>query len=365
MKNIISAIGIISIMAASVLADVNTNIKLDPIIDEVVSGKRILINAKIKDKAGIDIVRTYFKSSDVANYSFIKMNCKDINCAGTLPAPSASTKAIDYLILVKNSDDIVYKTQTFNAKLLPKDSKTPKYQMKPSMKAINVKTELAQAPEMVEGFTDNIVLDTAESTVRYGAVAGLFSGSGAGGAGAAATATGTTSAGTVAASGAISTTTMVVGGVVAAGAVGAAAGGGGGGGSSSSSSSSSSSLEGSSGDPRINLSWSNGNDLDLHVTDPCSNEISFTNTSATCNNFTGGIDVDTIPSSSSTSTSQENITWTNGAATGTYIVKIVDFTNNTGSSTSYTISKTNNGVTSTLTGTVSAGGTTTVTTFTH
>jgi hypothetical protein len=224
MKRVIVLTTGLSIVVASLLADVNANIELDPIIEKVVSGKRILVKANIEDKVGIDVARTYFKSADGANYSFVPMNCEGTACTSTLPAISTSTKSIDYLVLVKNKENVVYKTQTFNALTLPEDSKVPAYQIEPTDEVIQVKTELAKAPKMVEGFSDNIVLDAVEDTARYGAVAGLYSSSttAAGGtATAATTTTGAVSGGTVAATSAtVFTTTAIVGSAVAVAAVG-------------------------------------------------------------------------------------------------------------------------------------------------
>jgi len=230
-RSLVGMLGL-SLIASSVLADVEIN--LDPIVEDFVGGKRIVLNAVVDDKAGLDVIRTYFKSADAANYSFVPMTCQASECMGTLPAPSASTKAINYLVLVKNKENKVYKTQTFKAMSLPKGSELPDYQKDLNDSIIKVKTELAKAPEMVTGFTDNVVIDTVQDTVRYGLVAGITgSGSSASAAGAASL-TGTTSAGTVAAGAAgLSTTAMVVGGVVA---VGAGAGVASSGGSSDSSS---------------------------------------------------------------------------------------------------------------------------------
>lgn len=225
-RKILLTLGCVSLAASTLLADVNANIELDPIIEEIVAGKRIMINANVEDEAGVDVVRTYFKSSDVANYSFVPMSCEKTECTSVLPAVSAGTKGIDYLILVKNSANVVYKTQTFSAATLEDNSKTPAYQNVSSDGTIQVKTELAKAPEMVEGFTDNIALDTVESTARYGIVAGLTTGSGTSAATAAST-TGTTSAGTIAASSAGISTAAVVAGVAVVGGGAAAAGGGG------------------------------------------------------------------------------------------------------------------------------------------
>ncbi len=236
MKKTIKSIRSLSVITSSLIAG-DISVELNPVMEEFVSGKRIIVNAIIEDEVKLDVVRTYFKSADAQYYSFVAMDCDLGSCTGTLPAPSATTSAIDYLVLVKNSEDKVYKTQTFTAESLPSGSEIPKYQVDPASDIIQVKTELAKAPKVVTGFTDNIALDTVESTVKYGAVVGLSSG-GSTGASGAAVATGTSSAGTVAASSALamSTTAIVATSVAVVGGAAAASGGGSSGGSLSSSS---------------------------------------------------------------------------------------------------------------------------------
>lgn len=77
-------------------------------------------------------------------------------------------------------------------------------------------------------------------------------------------------------------------------------------------------LSGNPGNPRFNLQFSNGSnvDLDLHVRTPNNSEIYFGNSSAQ----NGSLDVDCICGSCGT-TGNENIFWTNGTApSGTYKV---------------------------------------------
>ncbi len=249
-----SVIGL-SLITSSLLAG-DVIIELDPIIEEFVSSNRIIVKASILDKKGLDVVRTYFKAADAANYSFVSMNCVKSLCSATLPAPSVATKGLDYLVLVKNKANEVYKTQTFSASSIKLKGDMPKYQTAPTVENISVKTELAKAPKMVTGFSDSMTVDTIESTARYGLVAGLgSSGSAAAGAG---VATGTTSAGTVAASSvaAMSTTAIVATSVAVAG--GAAAAGGGG--SSSSGAAVSSSSSSSSNYLQCNATQTSGGD---------------------------------------------------------------------------------------------------------
>ncbi len=196
-----------------------------------VSGQRIALEAEVKDPTGADVVRVYFKSVQATDYHFVAMaNVGGNDYAGTLPAPAKGAGSIDYLILVKNGANQVVKSQTFRV-----DVKDSEGEAVVADDKVQVYTELAEAPQEIVGFSDNIVVDVVESAVKFGYVAGLYQGmevSSAVGAGA-----GATNAGTVAASTfAISTATMIGAGLVAAGVGVAAAGGGGGGGSSSSSS---------------------------------------------------------------------------------------------------------------------------------
>lgn len=83
-------------------------------------------------------------------------------------------------------------------------------------------------------------------------------------------------------------------------------------------------LQGQSGDLRINLQWYCKTDLDLHVIDPCGNEIYFSKRSATCSGGKGTLDVDANAIIGTTSRPQENCYWLKPAP-GQYTVKIVCF----------------------------------------
>ena len=83
-------------------------------------------------------------------------------------------------------------------------------------------------------------------------------------------------------------------------------------------------LKGESGDLRINLQWYCKTDLDLHVIDPCGNEIYFSKRKATCQGGTGILDLDANALIGTTSRPQENIYWLKPAS-GTYTVKVVCF----------------------------------------
>lgn len=83
-------------------------------------------------------------------------------------------------------------------------------------------------------------------------------------------------------------------------------------------------LKGESGDLRINLQWYCKTDLDLHVIDPCGNEIYFSKRKATCNGGTGILDLDANALIGTTSRPQENIYWLKPSP-GTYTIKVVCF----------------------------------------
>ena len=83
-------------------------------------------------------------------------------------------------------------------------------------------------------------------------------------------------------------------------------------------------LKGESGDLRINLQWYCKTDLDLHVIDPCGNEIYFSKRKATCNGGTGILDLDANALIGTTTRPQENIYWLKPTP-GTYTIKVVCF----------------------------------------
>ncbi len=83
-------------------------------------------------------------------------------------------------------------------------------------------------------------------------------------------------------------------------------------------------LKGESGDLRVNLQWYCRTDLDLHVIDPCGNEIYFSKRKATCQGGTGILDLDANALIGTTTRPQENIYWLKPTP-GTYTIKVVCF----------------------------------------
>lgn len=83
-------------------------------------------------------------------------------------------------------------------------------------------------------------------------------------------------------------------------------------------------LKGQSGDLRVNLQWYCRTDLDLHVIDPCGNEIFYSKRKATCSAGTGNLDLDANALFGTTLRPQENIYWLKPTP-GTYTIKVVCF----------------------------------------
>ena len=83
---------------------------------------------------------------------------------------------------------------------------------------------------------------------------------------------------------------------------------------------------------RVNIGWSNCADIDLHVTDPCGQEIWFSRKSVSCNGSTGTLDHDANAGGGTCDNNpQENIRWSGNPPRGTYLVKVKYYTNDVGS----------------------------------
>jgi len=111
------------------------------------------------------------------------------------------------------------------------------------------------------------------------------------------------------------------------------------------------------GDVQVTLRWDAPVDLDLHVTDPSGEEISFTHSYS---NSGGNLDVDANPNCDSmVANPVENVFWPfGGAPAGQYQVSVVYFSNcNYSGPVNYEITlKQNNQVVDVLTGTVNESG---------
>ncbi len=339
--------------------------------DYFVPDYRLQLDVSVGDPAGVNLVRCYFKAAGEADFVFVPMtrtggSDNAAKYSGVLPAPSAATKVIKYLFLAVNSNNVVVRSQEFSISGKAK-SEPPAWQKIPKKGDIQVSMELDKVPSELRGFTDNIVMNRVESGARFGLVVGglyyLTRDNAAHTTGAAASAS---SAGTVTAAAAGYSTAVLVGaGIAGAAAVGgaaAAASGGGGGGSSDDhhSGDTGSDLPGGTGEVKVTLQWSDCNDLDLTVKDPCGNNIYFGNKSAVCDGRTGTLDVDANALTCAPSPA-ENIYWTT-APRGSYSVSVNYFS---GSGTSfYTVTTIVGGERRTYTGSISSG-TRTITSFTY
>ncbi|MCP4407429.1 MAG: hypothetical protein GY807_06665, partial [Gammaproteobacteria bacterium] len=123
-------------------------------------------------------------------------------------------------------------------------------------------------------------------------------------------------------------------------------------------------LVGASGEVRVNLTWNNTADLDLAVLDPCGNTISFGTQSATCQGFTGTLDVDANAGVVTTSPA-ENIVWPNGAAPGNYTVTVSYFASRDVGTTSFSGQSFFAGTSNSFSGSLAVGESQQVDSFTH
>lgn len=310
-----------------------------------VPGKRISLELNLKQEA-IKTVRCYFRAKG-KDFNFVEMGLKkgskDVYTA-ILPAAAENTEGIEYAFMTVDEKNQLVKTQTYDVGMDAKKS-VPSYQNVASEGQVKVFSELGETA--LEGFSDEIVMDIVESSLRYGFNAGFFSSTSVASAGGASGSAATATTTAVTASAPLST--MAIAGIAAAG-VGTAAAVSGSGGGSSSSSSSDSSLPGGTGEVKITLQWSATVDADLHVTDPCGNNIYFAAPSATCNGYSASLDLD---NTSGGSGAAENVFWTT-APRGTYQYYINYFSGS--GSFSYTVTRIVDGVTTSNSGTLSSQG---------
>lgn len=113
-------------------------------------------------------------------------------------------------------------------------------------------------------------------------------------------------------------------------------------------------VPGGTGDVRLSLVWNDTVDMDLHVIDPCGNEISFDSTTADCQGQTGQLDVD---NRSGGPQSVENIFWPmGGAPSGTYSYWVECFSGCSAQPATFTLSLSIGGQRTPITGTLTADG---------
>lgn len=148
-------------------------------LDWVGSGLRIEIETRVEvgqdsdgpDRAALtaddlEVARVYFRAGGEENFLIVPMLESDAEWLATLPAPSPDVGFIEYLLLAKRfGDEDVFRSPLYEVAVEDWGAGAAYND------SIQVYTELAQAPETVAGFTDNIALDVVESAARYGIVA--------------------------------------------------------------------------------------------------------------------------------------------------------------------------------------------------
>lgn len=160
-----------------------TQIRHNP-VDQLTAGERIVLYAEVADPNGVDVVRVYFKAVEDANYVFVPMEKTEKGLVdkfkqlgsdfdggaytATLPAPANGSGSVSYLFLVKNDDNIVVKSQTYDIPV--KNSDKERQDLEP----VRVYTEMNNIPQDLPGFSDNMVFDVVESSSKFGIVAGLY-----------------------------------------------------------------------------------------------------------------------------------------------------------------------------------------------
>ncbi len=141
-----------------------------------IPANRIQVDVNIKDPAGIDRARCYFKAAGEADFVFVAMmhtggSDRGYSYSAILPAPSSSTGQIQYLFLAVNKANEIVKSRPF---LMNRDLTVglPAWQNIDKEKNVTVSMELDQVPSGLPGFSDNIVMNKVESGLRFGMVAG-------------------------------------------------------------------------------------------------------------------------------------------------------------------------------------------------
>ncbi len=152
----------------------NTVVTHDPLAIAI-GGQILPVFAEVEDDSGIDLVRIYFRSVGTTPYFFVPMlNISGDEFSGVLPAPLAVSREMEYLFLVKNKNNHIFRTQTFRVKVKKSETAT---QADTSQQPIEVSTETATAPNSIEGFGGVLSIKTVAPTERYGTLAGLYNSS--------------------------------------------------------------------------------------------------------------------------------------------------------------------------------------------
>lgn len=196
-------------------------------VDSSPAGSAVPLSATVEDSAGVEVVRAYFKSTVGTIFYYIPLtNAKGKNYSGILPAPAADAGEIEYLILVKNKNGVVVKSQQYRT-VIAENSR--KLQAATQQEKIKVYSESPYASKYIIGFEAGYDFQVADPSEKYGVVAGLYNPESVSW-----ISTDAVSGGTVAEPSGTSWTPWLIGGAAVAGiaVVALALGGGGGGGGS-------------------------------------------------------------------------------------------------------------------------------------
>lgn len=141
-------------------------------VDSSPAGSAVPLSATVEDSAGVEVVRAYFKSTVGTIFYYIPLTiAKGKNYSGILPAPAADAGEIEYLILVKNKNGVVVKSQQYHT-VIAENSRKP--QADKQQEKIKVYSESPYASKYIIGFEPGYDFQVADPSEKYGVVAGLY-----------------------------------------------------------------------------------------------------------------------------------------------------------------------------------------------
>jgi len=148
---------------------ITTTIRHNP-IESVNSGRRLFLSVTVTDPKKIDSVRVYFRAQASSEYNFITLR-NDVRAkyVGQLPAAAPDCKVINYLILVKNGENQLVKSQIYSVGVADSN-----ISISHPPSRVHIYTELTDTSKKIPGFSDNFSLKIVEHELRYGSVAGLY-----------------------------------------------------------------------------------------------------------------------------------------------------------------------------------------------
>lgn len=152
------------------LAGPSLQIKHSP-LKSVKAGSIIPISAKVEDREGIELVRIYFRSVGSTPYYFVPMIVSNgSEYYGILPAPSGTTKEIEYLFLVKTYNNRIFNSQTFRSTI----SEPGKERSDSKQETVDVLVETKAVPKKIVGFDKKTRIRLVTKEEKHGVAAGLY-----------------------------------------------------------------------------------------------------------------------------------------------------------------------------------------------